>query len=85
MSIPEDLRTTVLTSVANFLGGNPAAIKPESNLEEDLQLDSTDIVDIFVDLEKKLKISLTGVRFADLKTVNGLIEVVAARMPELLA
>ena len=78
----EDIRSAVLTSVINFLTDNRVNVIPESRLLEDLGLDSTEMVDILVDIEKKLKISLKDVKFAQLNTINSLVCEVAARMPE---
>lgn len=85
MNTPDSLRDTVLASVAGYLGSDAAKITPTSLLEEDLELDSTEMVDIYVDLEKKLSISMKDVKFADLKTVNDLIKAVALRMPAAVA
>ena len=79
----ETLRTSVLNSIVDFLNDKPDGLVPESRLVEDLGLDSTEMVDIFVDLEKKLGICLKDVKFANLNTINDLIKVVSSRIPGL--
>jgi acyl carrier protein len=78
----EDPRTCVLTVLADILQIKSGEIPTTASLEQDLKLDSTEIVDAQVRLEKRLGISMKGVKMVEIGTVNDLIAIAAARMKD---
>ncbi|QHJ12080.1 Meromycolate extension acyl carrier protein [Paraglaciecola mesophila] len=52
---------------------DPATIKPESNLYEDLDIDSIDAVDLVVELRKMTGIKIKPEDFKTVRTVNDVV------------
>jgi len=72
-----DIRDT-LADVFRELKIDPTGIEPDSRLREDLEIDSTELVEIAVALEKRLSISIDTDDFLALKTFGDMIGHVAA-------
>jgi acyl carrier protein len=72
-----DIRDT-LADVFRELKIDPTGIEPDSRLREDLEIDSTEMVEIAVALEKRLSISIDTDDFLALKTFGDMIGHVAA-------
>ncbi|GLR70750.1 acyl carrier protein [Agaribacter marinus] len=53
---------------------DPSDIKPESNLYEDLDIDSIDAVDLVVELRKMTGIKIKPEDFKSVRTVNDIVE-----------
>lgn len=77
----DELNDQVLITVTQYLEENEVVIGPDTLLEDDLELDSTEIINVFVDLEKRLDVDLKGIRFGDLDTFDDLVDAIAARLP----
>jgi acyl carrier protein len=71
-----DIRDT-LADVFRELKIDPTGIEPDSRLREDLEIDSTEMVEIAVALEKRLSISIDTDDFLALKTFGDMIGHVA--------
>lgn len=72
-----DIRDTV-TDVFRELEIDHTGIEAESRLREDLQIDSTEMVEIAVALEKRLSVSIDTDDFLALKTFGDIAGYVAA-------
>ena len=55
-------------------------IKPEANLMETLELDSLDLVDLVVIIEKNFGFKVKGEEFADIKTFQNFYDYVINRV-----
>lgn len=65
-----------LIDVLRELKIDPAGIEAESKLREDLEIDSTELVEIAVAIEKRLAVSLDTDEFLALKTFGNMIDYV---------
>lgn len=68
-----ELTSIVLESIKNYLGSINADIGLDTLLEEEFDLDSTEMVCIAVDIEKKIGRSLKEISFSCLKTPRDVI------------
>ncbi|MGN9913961.1 acyl carrier protein [Phytohabitans sp. LJ34] len=76
-----EIRET-LVEVFRELKIDPTGIEPDSRLREDLEIDSTEMVEIAVALEKRLSISIDTDDFLALKTFGDMMwHVAAAGLP----
>lgn len=60
----------------------PDQIKPESNLVEDLDLDSIDAVEMIVQLQKRTGKRIQPEQFQSVKTVNDVVEILQKLLSE---
>jgi len=65
----DDVRATLVQ-----MGLDPASIDPAAQLVDDLDLDSLDWVDLALQLEENLCITLADERFASLRTVQDVVD-----------
>ena len=56
--------------LSNQLGIDPADIRPESNIMEDLGADSLDLVEMLTEMENEYNIIITDERVRELTTVG---------------
>ncbi len=60
--------------LSNQLGIDPADIRPESNVIEDLGADSLDLVEMLTEMESEYDIIITDERARELTTVGEIAE-----------
>ncbi|HGK7303131.1 MULTISPECIES: acyl carrier protein [Stenotrophomonas] len=71
-----------ITSILNdSFDIDPAGIRPESRLYEDLDIDSIDAVDLIVQLKPLLGRNLQPEAFKSVRTVQDIVDVVHALLP----
>lgn len=58
----------VIDAISNYLGEEGVKVTRYSLLEEEYGLDSTELVCVAVELERRLGVELKGIRFGRLKT-----------------
>ena len=68
---------TVKNMIAEQLKVNPAEIKPESRLMEDLKADSANIMVLIMDMEDKFGITVEDDQIMKLKTVGDVVNYIA--------
>ena len=68
---------TIKSMIADQLKLNPADIKPESRLIEDLRADSANIMVMIMDLEDRFGITVEDDQIMKLRTVGDVVEYVA--------
>ena len=68
---------TVRSMIADQLKVNPADIKPESRLMEDLKADSANIMVLIMDMEDKFGITVEDDQIMKLKTVGDVVNYIA--------
>lgn len=64
---------------------DPAEIKPESRLVEDLDLDSIDAVEMIVQLQKRTSKRIQPEQFQSVKTVNDVVDILQKLLSEMKA
>ena len=68
---------TVKNMIAEQLKVNPAEIKPESRLMEDLKADSANFMVLIMDMEDQFGITVEDDQIMKLKTVGDVVEYIA--------
>ena len=68
---------TVRDMIAEQLKVDPAQIKPESRLMEDLKADSANIMVMIMDMEDRFGITVEDDQIMKLKTVGDVVEYIA--------
>jgi acyl carrier protein len=74
--VPMDFET-VKNMIAEQLKVNPAEIKPESRLMEDLKADSANIMVLIMDMEDQFGITVEDDQIMKLRTVGDVVEYIA--------
>ena len=67
----------VIGVIADSVGRDPETILPNTSLQDELELDSTELVGIIVDVEKIVGVSLKAVKYSGLKTPADLASEIA--------
>ncbi|MEP4888961.1 MAG: acyl carrier protein [Aliiglaciecola sp.] len=74
MKKQEDTFQKVVSLFEELFELEPAKVTPESNLYEDLDIDSIDAVDLVVELRKMTGIKIKPEDFKSVRTVNDIVE-----------
>ncbi len=70
----EDIYNRVVTVFEELFEMDPATIKPESNLYEELDIDSIDAVDLVIELRKMTKKKIQPEDFKSVRTVQDIVD-----------
>lgn len=70
----ENLQQRILKVVAETLDSNPATIRPEHELKQDIGCDSLDCVEIMIALENEFEVEIDDDKFEKCTTVQDVIE-----------
>ncbi|MDO6566973.1 acyl carrier protein [Alteromonas sp. 1_MG-2023] len=73
MNKQEDTFQKVVSLFEELFEIDPAKVTPESNLYEDLDIDSIDAVDLVVELRKMTGIKIKPEEFKSVRTVNDIV------------
>lgn len=74
----EHITQKVTEIVAKKLNIEPSEVTPESDFFEDLGVDSLDVVEITLDIEKEFNIEVPESESSAIRTVQNIIDFVAA-------
>ena len=70
----------ILEKLQNFIAERndilPSSVQPESRLKRDLSMDSLDIVEAVLEVEKEFKCSIPDEELEKIKTVSDLVDAV---------
>lgn len=78
----EELRTVVLRVLGQIAPeADPAAIKPDVNLREQLDIDSMDFLNFLIALDKELHIDIPERDYGHLTTLDACVGYLMARRP----
>ena len=69
---------TVVSMIANQLKVDPATIKPETRLVEDLKADSANVMVMIMDMEDTFNITVEDDAVNTLKTVEDIVKYIEA-------
>lgn len=79
---PDEIRQVVFEELRNIAPeADPAAVDPEDNLREALDIDSMDFLNFVIALHKRLKVDIPDVDAAKLQTIAGATAYLVARLP----
>ena len=67
--------------ITRISGHAPAVLRPDANLEDDLQLSSLERVELFSALEDRYQVDLSETSFSSARTVSDLEQVLAGKGP----
>jgi acyl carrier protein len=81
--VKKDLFQDVKNILSSTLKVKPEAIRQESNLQDDLGIDSVDYMDIIVTFEKKFGVKISLKEAASLHTLSDLIETLEKKIKKL--
>ena len=68
----------VVIEILRELKIDPAGVEPDSRLREDLDIDSTELVEIAVATEKSLSVTIDTDEFLRIRTFGGIVEYISA-------
>ncbi len=74
VQIPDDLETRITEIISKISGLSPDEIKPDAHFINDLGVDSIQILEIAVSLEKAFGIRIPEEKFSFMTTINGVID-----------
>lgn len=75
-----ELREEVIAVIAEKAGVAPEEVKPGTELENDLDLDSLDKIELLMEFEKRYNIQTEDGEIENLKTVADVIAIVEAKV-----
>ena len=78
----QDVYELVKETIVEYLGGQGSALRPDSLLDEEFGLDSTEMVCVAVDVEKRLGVSLKEIRFGSLQTPDDVANAIWALLQQ---
>lgn len=82
MTTKQELFIEVRNTMAELFELDPNSIKPESQLVEDLDLDSIDAIDMIANIQKKAGKRIKPEEFQAVRTVQDVVDVVERLMAE---
>jgi len=69
---PEEIKQVLFEELGNIAPeSDPAAVDPDADLREELDIDSMDFLNLIIALHKRLKVEIPEADYAKLATVNG--------------
>jgi len=70
----EEIKRVLFEELANIAPeADPAAVDPDADLREELDIDSMDFLNLIIALHKRLKVEIPEADYARLATVNGAV------------
>ncbi|OQP35723.1 acyl carrier protein [Pantoea latae] len=78
----DEIYQEVASLLTSLFETDPAAIRPEARLYEDLELDSIDAVDMVVHLQKRTGRKIKPETFRSVRTVQDVVDAVELLMRE---
>lgn len=71
----EEIFIEIKALLVNFFDAKESAISLDTNVVKDLDFDSIDIVDMIVEFNKKIPLSVTAADFKNVKTLGDVVEI----------
>jgi acyl carrier protein len=77
----EDIRKTIFTELATIAPeADPAALPPDANVRETLDIDSYDFLQFLIALSEKLGVEVPEKDYAKFTTLQGMVRYLAAHL-----
>jgi len=80
MHSKDEILKWVVEILVNEFGVDPAQLRPETRLEDDLDLDSIDAIDMAVRIEEKTRLALSGDDLGSIETIEDAVDLIHARL-----
>jgi acyl carrier protein len=74
--MPENIEKEIISIISDVSGFEPEEIKPDTNLQNELEIDSIKAIEITVAIEKKIKISVRDEDVPNITTLKQAVELV---------
>ncbi len=74
--MPENIEKEIISIISDVSGFDPEEIKPDTNLQNELEIDSIKAIEITVAIEKKFKISVRDEDVPNITTLKQAVELV---------
>ena len=72
----QEVRTLLIDALVNLFEIEPERIKPETNLYEDLEIDSIDAIDLIDHIKRETGCKLQAEDFRNVRTVDDVVQAV---------
>ena len=72
----QEVRTLLTDALVNLFEIEPERIKPETNLYEDLEIDSIDAIDLIDHIKRETGLKLQAEDFRNVRTVEDVVQAV---------
>lgn len=79
--MPEGLIERVRRLVSDQLGVDPAEMKPEASILEDLGADSLDVVELVMAMEEAFDIEISDEEAEEMRTIGDVEQYITTRVP----
>jgi acyl carrier protein len=77
------IRTTIFAALRQIAPeADPSSIDPNVSLRDQLDIDSMDLLNLFIRLHRELVVEIPEVDYPKLSTINGCIAYLKARLPQ---
>ncbi len=76
----EEITTKVKEMIVKSIGVDPSKVTLEASLSDDLGADSLELVDLTMDFEDELGVSIETSELSEIDTVEDIIELIAKKM-----
>jgi acyl carrier protein len=70
----------VVEILGREFGLDPAGLRPETHLADDLDLDSIDAIDMAVRIEEKTRLAFSGDDLQSIQTIQDAVDLIHARL-----
>jgi acyl carrier protein len=74
--MPENIEKEIISIISDVSGFEPEEIKPDTNLQNELEIDSIKAIEITVAIEKKFKVSIRDEDVPNITTLKQAVELV---------
>lgn len=74
--MPENIEKEIISIISDVSGFDPEEIKPDTNLQNELEIDSIKAIEITVAIEKKYKISVRDEDVPKIVTLKDAVDLV---------
>ena len=81
MGSPEDVFSLLSATLVREFGFQPAELRPETQLGDDLGFDSIDAIDLIVRLEEETGYRISEDELATVRTLGDVVHVLVERVP----
>ncbi len=78
----ENIEKEIISIISDVSGFDPGEIKPDTNLQNELEIDSIKAIEITVAIEKKYKISIRDEDVPNITTLRNAVELVNKLLDE---
>lgn len=79
----DEIKATILRALGEIAPeADLSQLKPDLRIRDQLDIDSMDALNFFIQLHKELKVEIPEADYSKLVSLNGCVEYLAARVPQ---